>query len=591
MQSDNRRELKSILFADVAGYTRLMQDDEEATHVGIQEMIEFFVQGCKEFDGEILEIRGDGIFALFNSAVNSVRFADKTQDLVEECNKKYEENRKIRFRIGIHLGDVVRHDKYRYGDSINIAARIEGLADTGGICISHSVYHQVKNASKFGYQNLGPQRLKNIKEPIEVYRITKDTNTAVLVASPRQQQQPLQNPPKPLSATEEIRPSVAVLPFKNTNGDPAFDYFSDGITEDIITNLSKFHSLFVISRSSSFTYKNKSLPATTIGRELGVRYLADGSVRTAGNRVRISIQLVDTDKDSTLWTEYYDRNLDYIFEVQDEISAIICNVTAAKIEKEERARLSRVLPSDLHAYECVLQGQQQIYQYTKTSVESARNLYQSALNYDPRYARALASISRTMNLEWRYSWSEDPEKSLHTALEVAKQSIEMDEDDARGYSELGFVNLYLKEHEHCISAYERARSLNPNDADIMAEMADALVHAGNCEEAIRLLEKAKQLNPFYPDMYLWNLSGAYFTLKKYGEAIKSVLQMNNPTEGYRLLAASHAYLGQTDKAKYYADQVRSAHPNFSLEHWQNILPDKYPEDTIHYVEGLKKAGL
>ncbi len=262
----SRRELRSILFADVVGYTRLMHDDEEATHAGIVELVELFAKGCGEFDGEILEIRGDGIFALFASAVNSVRFAEKIQETVGEYNNKIEEKRKILFRIGIHLGDVIRDKGVHYGDSVNIAARIEGLAEPGGVCISSSVYQQVKHVGNLYYEYLGPQQLKNITDPIKTYRIAKEANTAVLIASPRQAIQSASRE----QHTEEVRPSVAVMPFKNSNGNPEFEYFSDGITEDIITNLSKFQNLFVIARSSSFTYKNRMVPAKTIGNELGV---------------------------------------------------------------------------------------------------------------------------------------------------------------------------------------------------------------------------------------------------------------------------------------------------------------------------------
>jgi TolB-like protein/class 3 adenylate cyclase len=291
------RHLKAIVFADVSGYTRLMQDDEIATQRAVAELIALFEEGCREFDGQVQEIRGDGLFALFNSAVNSVFFANDMQEQVDALNQKYPDDRKIRFRIGIHLGDVLWDNKFHYGENVNIAARIEGLAEPGGICITSSVYQQVKNAGKLGYENLGPQALKNIREPVEVYRVTSDTNTAMRVSSPRKA---IPEQFRNEKEGQEVRPSVAVLPFRNSSGDPTYEYFSDGVTEDIITNLSKFHNLFVISRGSSFTYKDKSLPTKRVGEELGVRYIAEGSVRTAGNRIRISVQLVDTEKDQTL---------------------------------------------------------------------------------------------------------------------------------------------------------------------------------------------------------------------------------------------------------------------------------------------------
>ncbi len=583
-----KRELRSILFADVVGYTRLMQDDEEATHASIVELVDLFTKGCKGFDGEILEIRGDGIMALFASAINSVRFADKIQDVVSEYNSKVEEGRRIRFRIGVHLGDVIRDAEYHYGDSVNIAARIEGLADPGGVCISSSVYQQVRNSGHFGYENLGPQRLKNLKESIEVFRITKDTNTAMRLASSRKLG--IAMPEARENRELEVRPSIAVLPFKNINGNPDFEYFSDGITEDVITNLSRFHNLFVISRSSSFAYKNRLLSAKQIGTELGVRYITDGSVRTAGNRVRISIQLVDTDKDQTLWTEHYDRLLDDIFEIQDEISAIICNATSVKISAEETSRLKLILPRDLEAYDNVLKGQQSVFRYTKQEMRMARELYEAAAKLDPRYGRALASIAKTLNFEWLFSWADESEDTLSQALVIAKEAVLLDESDARGHAGVGFVSLYQKKHDASINAYQRALKLNPNDADVIADLAETYSHAGRSEESLELFRKAMHLNPFYPDDYLWCLGGSYYNLKRYEDAINVVEQMNNPTEGSRILAASYAQLGNLEKARIYARSTLEAHPNFSLDQWQKMLPDKYTDETLHFVEGLRKAG-
>jgi len=580
----DRRQLRSIIFADVVGYSRLMQENEVATQRGVAELITLFDEACKEFGGEVLEIRGDGIFALFKSAVNSVLFASSTQQRIDSLNQKHPDDRKIQFRIGIHLGDVLRDDKFHYGDSVNIAARIEGLAEPGGICISSSVYEQVKNAGKLGYENLGLRQLKNIKEFIEVYRVTADTNTAMRVSSPRKQT--LQ-----IETDREIRPSVAVLPFKNTSGGPEFDYFSDGVTEDIITNLSKFHNLFVISRGSSFVYKDRNLPAKQIGQDLGVRYIADGSVRTAGNRIRVSVQLVDTDRDQTLWTEQYDRNLDDIFEVQDEISAIICNATSVKISGEENLRLARLLPNDLEAYDNLLKGQQHVFRYTKDDMRQARALYEAAANIDPRYGRALAAIAQTLNFEWLFSWADESEETLDYALSIAHEAVSLDNGDARGYAGVGFVSLYQKKHDASIKAYERALQLNPNDADVISELADTYAHSGRSEEAVVLLKKAMNLNPFYPDEYLWNLGGAYYNLKQYENAIDAVDRMNNPTEGSRILAASYAQLGQLDIAREHAQKTLQAHPDFSLKKWQTMMPDKYEEDSKAFADGLRKAGL
>ena len=581
--NDNKRELKSILFADVAGYTRLMHDNEEGTYNRIRELVELFEQGCKEYDGEILEVRGDGIFALFASAVNSVQFADKTQRIVEERNVEIDEAQKIRFRVGIHLGDVVRRANQHFGDSINIASRIEGLADAGGICISNAVYQQVKHVRKLGYEYLGPKQLKNITEDVDVYRITQNPSAAVMVASPREVAKFAPN-------TDEVhKPSVIVIPLRNM-GDHSDGYFADGVSEDIITRLSKFQNLMVIGRTTAFAYKSTTLTAAQISRQINVQYIVSGSIRTSRNRARITVELLDAHRENTLWSEHYDRNIDDIFDIQDEISEIVSAATAVKIESET-ARLAMSRPNDLLAYDCLLQGQQHIFRYTKNDNYTARELYDKAAHRDPRYARALAAMSRTHNLDWRYAWSEESDHALQQAMQLAKNAVELDAHDARGLSELAYTYLYSKLHDLSIATYEKAIAINPNDPDILSDMADALVHSGEPAKAVNVMGKAMRLNPFYPDQYLWHLSSAQFSLKQYENVIQTVNKANNPTEGERLLAASYAYLGEQKKAEWYSNKVLEAHPNFSLEHWRQILPDKYEEDTNHYIEGLRKAGL
>ena len=580
------RQLGAILFADVVGYSDLMGEDELATHEAVKGHLETFEQYSVRYEGEILQVRGDGIFALFDSIVNAVHFGIDVQKAVAAANQQVPEERRIMFRIGINLGEVVKEEASVYGDSVNIAARIEGLADPGGICVSAAVYEQIKNKLRYGYEYLGPQRLKNIRDPIEIFRVHEESEGAAMAASPRALSRGIElgrSPPK--------LPSVAVLPFINLSGDPSEHWLSDGVTEDITTNLSKFHNLFVIARSSAFTYKNKSARPQQAAEELGVRYVTQGSIRKLGNRVRISVALADAESGRTIWGERYDRDLDDIFAMQDEITHMIVAATAVQIEATESERMRQMRPSDLEAYGLVLQGQQRIFRYTRDDNQEARKLYEAALDIDPRYARAIAAVSRTLNLAWRYSWTGSPDKALDEALEFARQAALLDETDARGFGELGFVHLYRKEHEASINAYTRALILNPNDADLMADMADALAHSGRSEEAVELIHKAMHLNPFYPDQYLWHLGGAYFNLKRYEDAVDTLLCMHNPTEGRRLLAASYGQLGRTSEAREQAAKVLEAHPNFSLERWASIQPDKYSEDVEHFVDGLKKAGL
>jgi TolB-like protein/class 3 adenylate cyclase len=579
-----RRRLGAVLFADVVGYTRLMGENEDGTYWVLKEILAKLDASCRKFDGRVIEVRGDGVLALFDSATDAVRFAVEAQKEIEEAATATSDGDAIRFRIGIHLGDILTDERGIHGDSVNIAARLESIADPGGIMISGAVYEQTRNRLPFGYEFIGPQSLKNVAEPVPAYRVRSEIKGVIMAPSLRLQK----------GAAGRDRPevpSVAVLPFQAAGGEESDTWFADGITEDITLNLSKFKNIFVIARGSAFFYKTRTVPPQQAARDLGVRYVAHGNIRRAGGRIRVSVELIDIDSERTIWGERYDRDLDDIFAIQDEITETIAAAAAVVVEASERQRMSQLAPSSLAAYGYVLRGQQHIYKYTRRDNHEAHEFYEKALKADRRYARASAALSRTLNVDWRYSWSDDPDSLLDTALEYAQNAIELDPTDARGFGELGFVHLYRKEHDAAISAYRRAMSLNPNDADLMSDYADALAHSGSNEEAIALLERAMRLNPYYPDQYLWHLGGAYFNLKDYDKVVESVLKMNNPTEGQRMLAAAYAQLGKMDHAREIAAKHREAHPNFSLARWSTVLPDRLEEDTQHFVEGLRKAGF
>ena len=580
----SKRQLGAILFADVVGYSKLMSQDEIATHHSVGQSLELFEAKSAEYGGVILDQRGDSALVLFDSAVAAVELAVAIQEQFEKVNPDVAEERQIRFRIGINVGEVLRDQRGVHGDSVNIAARLESIADPGTIFISSAVHDLIRTKLSYGYEYVGSKVLKNIAEPIDVYRVRSEVDGATMAPSIRTHA----NKDKRL---QPDIPSIVVLPFENQGSDNSGDWLAEGITEDITVNLSKFKNLFVISRNSAFLFRETQVQPQDAARQLGVRYVTQGRIRRAGNRIRISVELVDTDADRVIWGEQYNRNLDDIFTLQDEITETVVAASTVQIEASERERVRRALPRDLAAYGFLLQGQQLIFKYTRPDNHRAREFYRSALEADERYARAIAAISRTLNIDWRYSWSEDPDGLLDKALLLAQDAVQLDPTDARGYGELGFVHLYRKEHDASIDAYERARSLNPNDADLLSDMADALAHAGKSEESIELLNRAMRLNPFFPDQYLWHLGGAHYNLKQYDEVIKNVQKMHNPIEGRRLLAASYAQLGRLDEAREQARLLLEAHPNFSLDHWSSILPDRLEEETMHYVEGLKKAGL
>jgi adenylate cyclase len=576
-----RRRLGAVLFADVANYGRLMGADEIGTVLAVKARLQVFYETSARYHGDVLQVRGDGAFLLFDSAVDAVCFALEIQKAMARENSGVEPDRAISFRIGINLGEIVLDDAEVSGDSVNIAARIEALASPGSVCVTGAVYDQTRNKVAVGYEYLGPKTLKHIAEPVDVFVLREDAQAATMTPGYRR---------RPDTAEVPRDLSAVVLPFK-FQGEDGESWLAAGMSEDITTSLSRFRNLFVIARASAFVFREREIDPQEIARELGVRYVMTGSVMKAGRRIRVTVQLTDAIRDRIVWGEHYSREFDDIFDIQDEITQVVVAATAVQIESSERERTRTLPPSDLRAYGYVLQGQQHIFQYRREDNRIAQELYDAALEVDPVYARAIAAKSRTLNLAWRYDWVADRDLILDEALDLALKATEIDESDARGFGELGFVHLYRKEHEAAISAYKRALLLNPNDADMMSDMADALAHSGRSEEAIALLEKAMRLNPFYPDQYLWHLGGAYYNLHRYEEAIETLQSMQNPTEGRRLLAASYAQLGRMEEARGHARKVLEAHPNFRVERWASVQPDRYQTDVQHFVEGLTKAGL
>lgn len=582
-----KRRLAAILFADVVGYSRMMGEDEFGTILAVRERLDAFSTFATTYSGEIVRISGDGIFMLFDSAVDAVSFAVDIQKQFQSMNEETAAERQIVFRFGINLGDIIREDDELSGESINIASRIEAFSEPGKICISGSVYDSVSSKMSVGYEYLGAQKFKNIKEDVDVFLLHENPTSAAMTAALRRQ--------RTGSTSSERGPlidqSIVVLPFAFQGSDQSDRWFADGLTEDITTSLSKFHQFFVIARNSAYIFNDFRQTPHETARKFGVRYAANGSVRKAGNKIRITIELIDVISNRTIWGEQYNREVEDLFDLQDEITQTIVSATAAKIESSELDRLRQTPPTSMAAYGFVLQGQRYIFSYTRYGVSQARELYEAALHNDPKYARAMAAKSRTLNLDWRYNWAPEPDIAIDNALNLARDAIELDSLDARGFGELGFSHLYRKEHEASISAYERAIRLNPNDADLMSDMADALAHCGRSNEAIELLEKAMRLNPFYPDQYLWHLGGAHYNLKQYDQAISSIKSMQNPTEGRRILAASYGMLNRKEEAEQEAGMVLKAHPNFNIDHWASVQPDKNPDDLSHFVEGLRRSGL
>ena len=552
-----KRKLTAILSADVEGYSRLMGEDEEATVRTLKTYRELIAMIVQKHQGRVVDSPGDNLLAEFGSVVDAVRCAVEIQEELKARNAELPENRRMVFRIGINLGDVIEEEERIYGDGVNIAARVESLAEGGGICISRTAYDQVKNKLTLGYEYLGEHTVKNITEPVRVYRVLMEPEAAGKVIGeerPRPKKWRwaalavvliivagalaiwnffLRPAPSVEPASVERmafplpdKPSIAVLPFANMSGDPEQEYFSDGITEDLITDLSKISGLFVIARNSVFTYKGKAVKVEEVGQELGVKYVLEGSVRKVRNRVRITAQLVDTTTGGHLWAERYDRDLRDIFALQDEVTQKIVTALVVKLTEDEQERLVRKGTDSLEAYDYTLRGMDYFFRFTKEANGQARQMFEKAIDLDPKYALAHTWLGWTHWVDYSFGWSQDPQ-SLEWAFELAQRAISLDDSVSEAHALWGKVHLWKRQHDLAIAELEKTLSLNPNYADGLTGLGEALYFAGRPEEAIGLVKKAMRLNPKYPVWYLLNLGHAYFLTGRYEEAITTLKRVNN----------------------------------------------------------------
>jgi adenylate cyclase len=579
-----RRVTSAILFADVHGYSRLMARNEERTYQRVTQAIRLIRSLIGDYGGAVQHVAGDGILALFPSAAQALQFAVAIQREFRNETVWAADDDPIAFRIGINLGEVLLGgDANVQGHAVNVAARIQALARPGGICITDAVARAVRDSLGIAMRQLGPRSLKNITEPIEVF--------AIEVNGPSQPV-PVELPAAHSELTTPFaEASVAVLPLDNLSGDPRDRHLCDGITGDIITNLSRFRELLVIARHSAFLFRNRELPSAQVAGQLGVRYLMTGGVQRSGHKLRLRVQLTEADTDRVIWSDRYDGDLGDLFAFQDDVTAMIAARLAVQISAAEQRRLLADQAPDLRAYGLILRGQDLGLRFRREANLHARRLFEHAAEIDPAYGRCYAGMSRTFNLAWRYHWAPSPDAALDRAVDLAHAAISHDNLDARGYGELGFAQLYKKHHDSSLAAYERAVELNPNDADLLAEMGDAMTYCGQTDKALDLLKRAMRLNPYYPDWYIWYLGEAHFYARDYQQAIHTLQQMRDQSEAHRLLASSYAHLGLMEDAQRHAQEVLRIHPNFSLEHWRNVPPNKDPGENEVFIEGLRKAGL
>ena len=577
------RKLAVILAADVAGYSRLMAADEEGTLALLNARRQVTDELIARHHGRIFATAGDSVMAEFASAVEAVRCAAAIQQENQRRNADLPDERQMLFRVGVNLGDVMVGGDDLFGDGVNVAARLESMAQPGGICISSAVYDQVRNKVDLSFDDLGERALKNIGYPVRVFGLRRDD---------ADEARPAPEHRAPIVPRASALPSIAVLPFTNMGGDPEQDYFADGLTEDLITELSRFQELRVVARNSVMTYKGKPVRVQEVGQDLGVRYVLEGSVRRAGARTRITAQLIEAATGHHLWAERFDRDLADIFEVQDEVTSRIVATLAGRLEESERRRVRSGQTENLEAYDCVLRGRELWHRFTPEANREARQLYEKAIALDPDYARAYASLAWTYLTEHGERWPSTEEQPLERALEVARRGVMVNPASHSNHLALGQVCLSKGLHEEAFEALETAIALNPNDADGYVFLAQALNRTGRPDEAISLVEKAQRLNPSVPRWYTWELGTAFYVARRYEDAI-AALRKGRPlvAMAYRWLAVCYGQLGREQDAKAAAEEYLRRTPDFSLASHLELVPFQHAEDLEHYVEGLRKAGL
>lgn len=615
------RKLTAILSADVQGYSRLMGNDEEATVATLGVCRELFVGEINRHRGRVVDAKGDAILAEFASVVDAVSCAVDIQRGLAEKNAELLDNRRMDFRIGLNLGDVVVKDDVIYGDGVNIAARLESLAEGGGICISGMVYDSVKNKLPLQFEYLGEKQVKNIADPKRVYRVILDAEAedgSLPVNSPCVNRRwgltawwrwtlavtmlalALGGVPWNyfnkgfLPAADRAKTSIIVLPFANMSDEPDQEYFADGIVEDLITELSRISSLLVVSRRAAFRYKGQTVNPEQLSRELGVGYVLEGSVRKAGERVRVNAQLVDTDSGFHLWAERYDRALQSIFDVQDEITDQIVHALHLRLSSAEQRLIGRRRTDNAEAYDLLLRARTTYVRWTPETNRDTIKLLERALELDPDFAAADVDLARAYFQAWFLSGSTKPEL-LERALEYVQAAIAKDSRFPEAYSQLGWMHLWKKEHDKAIAAMQRAIEIDPNNADAMSRLSETLMFAGRPAEALSHIQKARQYVYEEPYWYGFWAGEALFYLNRHDEAIRELklaLALNPRFFGaMRFLSATYAEIGQLEKAKTYMEKTLRLNPKLSASTLRRQQPFRNPADLERLIKALKLAGL
>jgi TolB-like protein/class 3 adenylate cyclase len=625
IQERAKRKLSGILSADAAEYSRLMREDEAATVATLNKYREVIASLIQNYSGRVVDSPGDNVLAEFGSVVDAIECAVEIQKELREKNEGLPDNRKMEFRIGVNLGDVIEEEDQIYGDGVNIASRIEGLTEPGGICISRTTYDSVKDKLPFGYEYLGEHSVKNMPDPVRVYRVLMEPEAAGKIIGEKRKTRKwialaaaivlivvaggMASWYYYLSTSTQIEPasldrmayplpeipSIAVLAFDNLSGDPEQEYFSDGITEEIITALSKTPKIFVIARNSTFTYKGKPVKVQQVAEELGVRYVLEGSVRKAGDKVRITAQLIDAITGKHLWAERYDRKLVDIFSVQDEITKKIITELRVKLTEGEEARIWARGTDNLEAYLKILRQHHITFKFKPEVNAPAKQLSEEAIALDPNWSYAYYSLGMSHVMDVFYRLTKDPAASLERAYELGQKALALDEKSGKGQYLLSVVYTLQHQHEKASEYGTLALELTPNSFYSQHNLARLLMNAGRPAESIPLYKKAIRLNPNTPSHHYYNLGYALWMIERYKEALEAgeESRKRNPDEMFShiLLAAVYIELDREEDGRASAAEVLRINPKLTLEWMAKMVPWKNKDDVNRLMEDLRKAGL
>lgn len=580
-----KRRLTTILAADVVGYSRLMADDEAGTHKMLKlHRAELIAPQAAKYNGRTIKLMGDGILMEFGSVIDAVAFAVVVQRAMLNRSEGIAADRQIRFRVGINIGDVIVDGEDIYGDGVNVAARLEQIADPGSVCVSRSVFNQVKNKLEIGFQDMGHQQLKNIPEAVHVYRVVLDGGQASSSAS---------RPNKPLPIPD--KPSIAVLPFDNMSGDPEQDFFGEGLAEDVITTLSKIQSLFVIARNSSFAFKGRATDIREIAARLGVRYVLEGSVRKSAQRLRVNAQLIDAINGHHIWAERYDREVSDIFDIQDEMTREIVSALRLKLSDGEQSQIWLRDTKNIVAWTCVMQAMELVMEGSPGENARARQLLERAIAEDPGYTLALAWIGKTHIFDARFGFSASPETSVAKANEIGEQALSQNPNEAYAHHLVSLVRSSQGRYEEAVAEARIAAELSPNDPYIKLGVARVLINAGRPADAEPLMQEAMRLNPFHHSYYFGVLANALEQLGRNEEAISllelSVARDPDYFSGHLRLASLYGLSGRTSEAKAQVSTLLRINPRFDLSRAPSFYLTANPDFLAHFIEGLRAAGL